>query len=116
MGYEQFRIDEPSMPGAWPRRSARISLDAEVSLRRPGRTTYKVKVQDASPHGCRVEFVERPALAERAWIKFEGLEPLEATVCWVKGFAAGVRFEKPIHPAVFDELVARLKHNRPSGR
>ena len=74
MGYEQFRIDEPSMPGAWPRRSARISLDAEVSLRRPGRTTYKVKVQDASPHGCRVEFVERPALAERAWIKFEGLD------------------------------------------
>ena len=72
-------------------------------------------MRDASPHGCRVEFVERPALAERAWIKFEGLDALEATVCWVKGFSAGVRFEKPIHPAVFDGLMARLKHNNPSG-
>ena len=90
----------------------RVSLDAEVALRRPGRATYKVKVQDASPHGCRVEFVERPALAERAWVKFEGLEPLEATVCWVKGFAAGVQFEKAIHPAVFDRLMTSLKRGQ----
>ncbi|MGH6707165.1 MAG: PilZ domain-containing protein [Sphingomicrobium sp.] len=90
----------------------RVSLDAEVSLRRPGKSNYRVRVYDASPHGCRVEFVERPTLAERAWIKFDGLEPLEAIICWVKGFATGVQFATPIHPAVFDELMARLKDGR----
>ena len=110
MGYEQLNSSQPAMPGSWPRQCSRVSLDAEVSLRRPGKSTYRVRVFDASPHGCKVEFVERPMPADRAWIKFDGLEPLESMVCWVKGFAAGVQFEKPIHPAVFDRLMAGLKH------
>jgi hypothetical protein len=112
MGHPQPNESQPIMPGRWPRKSMRVSLDAEVSLRRTGKLTYKVRIHDASPHGCKVEFVERPVLAERAWIKFEGLEPLEAMVCWVNGFATGVQFKQPIHPAVFDELMARLKDRR----
>ena len=42
-------------------------------------------------------------------IKFEGLEAMDAEVCWVQGFQAGLRFERPIHPAVFDLLLARLR-------
>jgi hypothetical protein len=42
-------------------------------------------------------------------IKFEGFEVLDAQVCWVEGFVAGLRFEKPFHPAVFDLLLARLR-------
>jgi hypothetical protein len=90
------------------RRSERHVLNAEVSLRRPGQLSYRVSVFDASLHGCRVEFVERPSLAEQLWVKFEGLQPLEAEVCWIEGFNAGVRFIQPIHPAVFDRLVATL--------
>jgi hypothetical protein len=41
-------------------------------------------------------------------VKFDGLEALEAEVCWVEEFTAGLRFEKPMHPAVFDLLVERL--------
>ena len=33
---------------------------------------------------------------------------LEANVCWVDGFTAGLSFEKPMHPAVFELLVERL--------
>jgi len=42
-------------------------------------------------------------------VKFDGLQPLEAGVCWIEGFAAGVNFRQPIHPAVFDRLVGTLK-------
>ena len=94
----------------------RVSLDAEVSLRRSGKLTYRVRIFDASRHGCKVEFIERPTLSERAWIKFDGLEPLEAAVCWMNGFATGVQFEKPIHPAVFDGLIERLKAHRCGSR
>ena len=96
--------DEPSMRP----RETRTALDAEVALRRTGHHHYKVSVYDASPHGCRIEFVERPSLKERVWVRFEGLEAIEAQVCWVDGFVAGVEFVNPIHPAVFDRLVGGL--------
>ena len=100
-----------SSPFAIPveRRSERVALDADVSLRRSGQLNYQVRVYDASLHGCRVEFVERPTADEQLWVKFDGLQPLEAEVCWVEGFIAGVNFLQPIHPAVFDRLVTTLR-------
>jgi hypothetical protein len=65
-------------------------------------------VFDASPLGCRLEFVERPQLEERVWIKFDRLDPIEGIVCWVEGFHAGIEYERPMHQAVFDALVPRL--------
>jgi hypothetical protein len=91
-----------------PRRSERVSLAADVSLRRIGKSTFRVTLNDVSPEGCRVQLVERPAAGERVLVKFEGLEVLEAEVCWVEGFTAGLNFDKPMHPAVFELLVERL--------
>jgi hypothetical protein len=93
----------------WPRRSDRVTLAAEVALRRPGRLNYRVRVFDVSPEGCQLEFVERPEVDEYVWMKFDGLEALEARVCWVDGFKAGIKYASPIHPAVFDLLLARLQ-------
>lgn len=42
-------------------------------------------------------------------IKFEGIETVQAEVCWIDGFIVGLRFERPFHPAVFDLLLARLR-------
>ena len=93
----------------WPRKSSRVTLSAEVRLRRTGQSTYRVKIFDVSAHGCKAEFVERPKLDETVWVKFDNLEALEAMVCWVRGFEVGLEFQKAIHPAVFELLVERLK-------
>lgn len=66
-------------------------------------------MHDASRYGCKIDFVEKPRLDDRVWVKFDGLEALEGLVCWVDGFTGGVEFEKPIHPAVFEMLVANRK-------
>ena len=95
-------------PNPTPRKSLRVGLDAELSLRRSGQTNYRANVHDVSQEGCKVEFVERPMLDEIVWVKFEGLEALEAMVCWVEGFAAGLEFQRPVHPAVFNLLLQRL--------
>jgi hypothetical protein len=87
-------------------------LDAEVLLRRAGQTHYRAQIYDISDHGCKVEFVDRPKLDETLWVKIEGLEALEAMVCWIEGHAAGVEFARPIHPAVFEHLLARLRKPR----
>lgn len=109
---EAFEVD--GMPAQKPlqRKSARIGLNAEVMLRRSGQINYRANVFDLSQHGCKVEFVERPALNEIVWVRFPGLEALEARVCWIEGHSAGLEFQSPVHYAVFGVLVARLRHSQ----
>ena len=95
-------------PSPTPRKSQRVHISAEIMLRRAGQRNYRVSISDVSPHGCKAEFVERPEFDEHVWVKFEGLEALEAIVCWVRGFEVGLEFENPIHPAVFGMLVSKL--------
>jgi hypothetical protein len=92
----------------YARRADRVAIDAEVVLRRSAQLNYRVRAFDASPYGCKLEFVERPELEERVWVKFDGLDALEALVVRVEGFVAGVEFVRPMHQAVFDALTPRL--------
>ena len=104
-----FDAQEPTEKAQQPRRSDRIGLSADISLRRLGQNSYRVKVSDLSPEGCKVDLVERPRIGEHMLVKFAGLEVLDAETCWIDGYVAGLRFEKPIHPAMFDLLLQRLK-------
>ena len=90
------------------RQSPRTPLSQEVLLRRAGGFPFRVRIYDLSPQGCKVEFVERPQLAERIWIKIDGLEALQCFVCWIHGVTTGLEFERPIHPAVFEDLLGRM--------
>ena len=103
-----FQVEQPNAKQRRPRSHERTALTAEVTLRRLGKANYRVAVFDMSLDGCKVEFIDRPRADEHVLIKFDGLEILEAEVCWIEGFRAGLRFEKAIHPAVFDMLIARL--------
>lgn len=101
--FETGRISKTN----WPRKAERIEIKAEASLRRQGRR-YRVSTLDVTRFGCRCEFVERPAVYERLWIKFDRLDAIEATVCWIEGSSLGLMYLHPIHPAVFEMLLARL--------
>lgn len=96
------------VPRAMPRAALRCSVEAEANLRRPGKPTYRVKVCDLSPGGCKLEFVDRPSLDEVVWLKFDGIDSFEASVCWVKGTSAGVQFRKEMYKPIFEHLVSRL--------
>ena len=98
----------PRPEGPRERQSTRVSLQAEVKLRRSGHHHFLVNVHDISLEGCKLEFVERPRLEETVWVKFDGLDAIESNVCWVKGSDVGISFVHPIYPAVFDDLVRRL--------
>jgi hypothetical protein len=87
----------------------RATLDSPVTSRRAGSPNFRVSIRDLSPEGCKIEFVDRPNVHEHVWVKLEGLEAIEATVCWVGAHEAGLRFDHPLHPAVFDLLVQKLQ-------
>ena len=88
------------------RGTSRVPFVADVSIRRSGAKAYRVGLFDLSPEGCRIEFVERPAVGERAWIKFDRLQAIEGVVRWVDGHVGGVAFTRPLHDAVFDRLTS----------
>jgi hypothetical protein len=104
-----FESEEPEIEQQWPRRFERTVLTAEVSMRRLGKHTFRVQVFDVSPAGCKLELVDKPRVDEHVLIKFDNLEALEAEVCWIEGNYAGLRFEKSIHPAVFELLLERIR-------
>ncbi len=100
---------EPVSRQRWPRKAERLELRVEASLRRFGRPSYRVTTFDVTRYGCKTEFIERPTIYEHVWIKFAGLESIEAIVCWVEKSNLGLMYKNPIHPAVFDMLFDRLK-------
>jgi len=106
---DEIDKDGKGLPRA--RKSARVPLAAEVQLRRSGHHHYVVNVYDLSPEGCKLEFVERPGLDETVWVKFDGLDAVQSTVCWIEGHSVGVEFEWPMYPSVFELLLARLKQS-----
>ena len=91
-----------------PRISERANVTAEVRLRRIGQSNYIVRIFDLSPEGCLIETVQRPRPGEQLMIKLDGIETLESEVMWVDNFIAGVKFQRQLHPAVFDLLIARF--------
>jgi hypothetical protein len=89
--------------------AVRLCVEAEIQFRGPKISNYSTQVRDLSAFGCCVDVVHRVRVHEQAWIKFPGLEALEAVVCWEKEFRAGVEFVRPLHPAVMEMLGMRLK-------
>ena len=87
----------------------RVQVDAEVALRRAGKLHFRVRIYDLCPNGCKAEFIDRPEIGEQVWIKFDGMEAMEAHVRWIAGSRVGIKFARPIYAAVFDLLLARLQ-------
>ena len=103
--YPENEVEAPRTSRAFER----VAVKAELSLRRRGRQRYVANLFDLTPNGCRVEFIEKPKCGEIVWAKLDSFDSIEATVRWVDGFGGGLEFVRPIYPAVFAMLLARLR-------
>ena len=92
-----------------PRRTERVRLRADIDFRRKGEHRWRVNILDFSPEGCRVELPVRVKPDDIIWISLPGLEAIQGTVCWVKEWEAGVEFDKPLYPAVFEDVRDRMR-------
>jgi hypothetical protein len=89
-----------------PRQTLRRSVKMRAHLRDRGQTRFEIDVVDLSKAGFRAEtsFTLWPGTV--VWLTLPGLAPLEAVVAWRDKFKYGCAFSKPLHPAVFDHIVA----------
>jgi hypothetical protein len=76
-------------------------------LRDRASNKFNVHLVDLSTTGFQAE--AHPSLDAGAivWLAIPGMQGLEATVMWRRRNVIGCKFNPPLHPAVFDHLVAR---------
>jgi hypothetical protein len=90
------------------RESPRSSVEAEVAVKKLGGFGFQLLALNVSAGGCRVELIEMVNSGEPVIVRLPALEPLGAEVVWVEGANAGLHFQRPLHPAVFDQLLGRF--------
>jgi hypothetical protein len=76
---------------------------------REGHNRGNVEVIDLSPTGLKIESHLTLHPDTYIWLKLPGLEAWQARIAWVNGYEAGCEFIRPLHPAVFDRVVAACK-------
>ena len=94
--------------GGERRRFGRVTLAANVLVRRLGGFNFEVAVGDISAGGCRVVLLEPCEVGDPVITRLPQIEPLGSRVRWARGTTTGLEFLTTLHPAVFDSLLARL--------
>lgn len=93
------------------RAEGRFALEVPVSTRQRGSHQMPATLHDLSCGGCRIGNACLARSAEdEIFIRIPGLESLPARVCWTDGSAAGLQFERALHPAVFQRITALHRH------
>jgi hypothetical protein len=90
------------------RHNERVKVESEISLRRLGSFPFEVRLGDLSAGGCKIEMIEFVEVDDHVVARFPGIEPLGARVSWSDERWAGIDFDRPMHPAVFEQLLTRL--------
>jgi len=91
------------------RKAERVPMQADIDFRRTGEHRWRVNLLDFSPQGCRVELPVRVNDEDLIWINLPGLEAVQSGISWVEEWVAGVEFDKPLHPAVFEMVEQRMR-------
>lgn len=89
----------------------RIAMRADVAIKarlRDRGTPFDIKIVDLSATGFRAETVHKVPIGMRCFITLPGLSGIEATAMWRNPEHVGFAFKTPLHPAVFDHIVAAL--------
>ena len=87
-----------------PREPASVSAAYRSGMKRSS-----VEVANISRTGAKILTLDPLKAGSTFWIKLPNLEPLEMSVVWTKGFEAGCRFMKPLHPAIFQVVAQAVR-------
>jgi hypothetical protein len=98
------------------RRAARCDVRLTATLRESGATRYPIDLLDLSVTGFRFETSALVHNGTRVWLTIPGMEGLEAVIAWHGGANYGATFDRALHPAVLDHIVARCSVPRVEGQ
>jgi len=90
------------------RGNARELTGGTILLKRLGRPDAHLHLQDISAGGFQIFHTESMQPNDHVVTRLPGLEPIGATVAWAEEGRAGLRFDRALHPAVFELLLTRI--------
>ena len=84
--------------------ASRVAYDLPVRYRQ-GSERVALMLHNLTPRGARVEGLDTLQVGDMAMVHLPTLAPKAARVVWTRGDAAGLEFERPLHPTIFETLV-----------
>lgn len=93
--------------GSEYRQALRKPVKLRAQLRERSITKFTVDVTDLSATGFRCETSFTLWEGHTVFLTLPGFAGQEASVIWRRGYLYGFSFKQPLHPAVFDYIVAR---------
>lgn len=95
------------------RREPRSELRCDATVRLGYQRDLKVKIYNLSANGCLLRHrIEQLAIEDRIGVTLPEFESFSGTVVWNSGHKAGVRFDRPLHAAVLELIVARQRQDQ----
>lgn len=92
------------------RRALRLDVRLAAGLREPGTSQrFDVDVIDLSIVGFRCETSFTLVPGNAVFVSIPGLGPLECVVAWRRAYIYGCEFDRPLHNAVFDHIIAQYR-------
>lgn len=91
------------------RGAERVPVSLRAGFRKQGYGAARADITDLSRTGCKVDSSMILAPGVEVWIKFNGFQPMQATVVWAHGFVAGCEFAQPFHPVVLENFLRRYR-------
>ncbi len=89
------------------RSGQRKAVDIPATLRELGRTRFNIDVLDLSVGGFRCRTLMRLEPGAPIAVTLPNLSSLTATVKWRSDYDYGCAFDRPLHPAVVDDIARR---------
>jgi len=95
------------------RYASRLDVRLDAALRELGSSQrFDIHVEDLSLTGFRFTTSFRLNVGQLVSVTIPGFAALEARVAWVDGYRYGCAFDRALHVAVFDHLVAQYRATR----
>ena len=95
--------------GRKDRRARRLPIELGAGLRQRGASGVSVQIMDLSTDGFRAATHLDLYTGTDVWLRLPGLEPCHARVVWTRGHMVGCVFDRPLHGAVLEMIVARAR-------
>jgi PilZ domain len=90
-----------------PRVRSRGKVEVAVDLRVPCGIRTKGYLIDLSETGFRIECMSVLTKAQPLFLTIPTFAQLEARVVWVLEYTYGCEFVRPLHPAIYDHVLAK---------
>lgn len=91
------------------RDNGRELIDLACEIRVGTRAWRKARLADLTPTGFQVTIFDMPPRGTSVYVRFAGIQMLQAEVCWSKLDNAGCRFVTPISEYVFDHIITTCR-------